>query len=192
MRVVIVLHGSRDPDYIDSVRRFAESLGIGYAFVSYSRPSISDVVGDVYMPLFVGYGKDYDRAVAATGFETPPLLRWPHVRDFLLSLGPGLYVLHGDDDPRFINDVSGLGIRDMAFLNIEPTLENYLTNHCPGRVIPIVLTQGVIYKEVVNTVKNSCPDTEVLKPLFELREFMEYFRNSLPWLIQSTRRVRSS
>lgn len=133
MRVVIVLHGSQDPDYIDSVRHFAENVGLYYAFISYSKPSINDVVGDVYIPLFIGYGKDYERAVAVTGFEAPPLLEWPGVRDFLLGLGPGLYVFHGENDVRFISDLGKLNIRDVAFLKIEPTLKNYLINHCPGR-----------------------------------------------------------
>ncbi|WP_252900243.1 hypothetical protein [Vulcanisaeta sp. JCM 14467] len=95
MRIVIVLHGSRDPDYINSVKRFAEGVGISYAFISYSKPSINDVAGDIYIPLFVGYGKDYERAVSITGFEAPPLLRWPHVGDFLLSLGPGYMYFMG-------------------------------------------------------------------------------------------------
>ncbi len=192
MRVVIVLHGSRDPDYLGSIRNFAESVGVDYAFISYSRPLVNEVVGDVYIPLFIGYGKDYDQAVAVTGFEAPPLLRWPRVRDFLLGLGPGLYVLHGEGDPRFINDVGRLNIHDVAFLKIKPTLRDYLASHCPGRVIPIILTRGVIYKEVLTTVRDSCPNTKVLEPLFELREFMNYFRDSLQWLIRNTRRVRAS
>ncbi|GAB6943873.1 hypothetical protein [Vulcanisaeta sp. JCM 14467] len=190
MRIVIVLHGSRDPDYINSVKRFAEGVGISYAFISYSKPSINDVAGDIYIPLFVGYGKDYERAVSITGFEAPPLLRWPHVGDFLLSLGPGLYVFHGENDQRLIDDINRLGLHDVVFLKIEPTLRNYLTNHCPDRVIPVVLTQGVIYKEILAMVRDSCPNAEVLRPLFELQEFITYFRGSLTWLVQNTRRIR--
>ncbi|WP_054842203.1 hypothetical protein [Vulcanisaeta distributa] len=191
MKIVIVLHGSRDPNYVNSVRRFAENVGVDYAFVSYSKPSINEVVGDLYIPLFIGYGKDYERAVDIAGFEAPPLLKWPGIRDFLLSLGPGLYVFHGDNDQRFIENVGDLNLYDVAFLKIEPTLRSYLANHCPNRVIPVVLTQGMIYKEILTMVKNSCPNAEVLRPpLFELQRFMNYFRDSLPWLIQSTRRVR--
>ncbi|ADN50393.1 hypothetical protein [Vulcanisaeta distributa] len=190
MRIVIVLHGSRDPDYLSSVESFAKNVGVSYAFTSYSEPSINNVIGDIYIPLFIGYGKDYERAVAITGFETPPMLEWPYVRDFLLSLGPGLYVFHGENDPRFIDSVSKLSIQDIVFLKIEPMLEDYLINHCPGKVIPVVFTQGVIYKEISTVVRKSCSNTEVLKPLFELQEFITYFRNLLPWLLQNTRRVR--
>ncbi len=190
MRIVIVLHGSRDPDYLSSVESFAKNVGVSYAFTSYSKPSINDVTGDIYIPLFIGYGKDYERAVAITGFEAPPMLEWPHVRDFLLSLGPGLYVFHGENDPRFIDSVSKLSIQGIAFLKIKPTLEGYLINHCPSKVIPVVFTQGVIYKEILTVVRKSCSNTEVLKPLFELQEFIAYFRDLLPWLLQNTRRVR--
>ncbi|WP_054853467.1 hypothetical protein [Vulcanisaeta distributa] len=189
MRIVIVLHGSRDPGYINSVKHFADRVGIDYAFTSFSKPLINEVSGDVYIPLFIGYGKDYDLAVTMTSFETPPLLRWPRVRDFLLSLGPGLYVLHGDNDPRFLNDVSRLNIRDIAFLKIEPTIRNYLMHHCPGKVVPVVFTEGVIYREILTTVSETCRKAEVLRPLFELETFITYFRDLLPWLIQNTRPI---
>ncbi len=190
MKVVIVVHGSRDPDYIDSVRNFANNVGVLYAFNSLAEPSVNDISGDVYVPLFVGYGKDYDNAVAITGYESPPLLEWPGIKQFLLNLGPGLYVFHGENDQRFLNEIDRLGLTDVAFLKLEPLLNNYLTNHCPNRLIPVILARGSIYKEILTTTQNLCPNTNVLRPLFELREFMDYFRGVLPWLIRNTRCLR--
>ncbi|ADY02044.1 hypothetical protein VMUT_1843 [Vulcanisaeta moutnovskia 768-28] len=189
VKIIIVLHGSQDSDYVSSVRYFASRVGVNYAFISYTKPLVSDTIGDLYMPLFVGYGKDYEKAVLMTGFRTPPLLRWPRIKEFLLSMGPGLYVFHGDTNPRFINDVGKLGLHDVAFLKIKQTLEEYVSNHCPDRVIPVVLTRGVIYKEIVNTVNSSCSKTEVLNPLFELDSFINYFKDVLPWLIKNTRPI---
>ncbi len=190
MKIVIVLHGSRDNEYVDSVRYFAERVGVLYAFVSLSKPSIDDAKGDVYMPLFIGYGKDYDRAVSITGFETPPILRWPQFKDFLINLGPGLYVFHGDLDQRFIEDTNRLGLQDMAFLRIKPALRDYVSKRCPGRVIPVVLTHGVIYREILRIVNELCPGVEVVRPLFELEAFISYFKEEIPWLVRNTRPVR--
>ncbi|BDR91947.1 hypothetical protein Vsou_10400 [Vulcanisaeta souniana JCM 11219] len=189
-KIVIVLHGSRDSEYVDSVRHFAERVGVLYAFVSLSRPSVNEAEGDVYIPLFIGYGKDYERAVSITGFETPPVLRWPRIKDFLISLGPGLYVFHGDPDPRFLEDTNRLGLRDIAFLKIKPTLRDYMSSRCPGKVIPVVLTHGVIYREILRTVNELCPGTEVVRPLFELETFISYFREKMSWLVRNTRPVR--
>jgi hypothetical protein len=61
MKVVIVLHGSGDPDYINGVRSFAGRINVSYAFVSHAKPLVNEVIGDIYIPLFVGYGSDYDR-----------------------------------------------------------------------------------------------------------------------------------
>jgi hypothetical protein len=190
MKVVIVLHGSGDPDYINDVRNFAGRINVSYAFVSHVKPLVNEVIGDIYIPLFVGYGSDYDKAVSIIGYASPPLLDWPGIREFLISLGPGLYVFHGDDDPRFIREIGNLDLGNTAFLAIKPGLAELLGRYCPDKVIPILFTNGVIYKRVLDVTKSLCPSTYVERPLFELESFINYFMKSLGWLISNTKCLR--
>lgn len=187
VRIVLVLHGSDDQEYIESVRSFTNKVGVHYAFASYAHPLVNEVIGDVYIPLFIGYGKDYEKAVNTSGFLTPPILEWPGFRNLLLSLGPGLYVFHGENDEEFNKEVRNVGINDIAFLTINPTLTEYLHHDCPNKVIPVVLTRGIIYRKIVSIVKETCPDTHVEKPLLELEGFVKYFKESLNWVISNTR-----
>ncbi|WP_069806563.1 hypothetical protein [Vulcanisaeta thermophila] len=188
MDVVLVFHGSEDEEYIESIRRFSETLNLKYAFNSYSHPLFNEVVGDVYIPIFIGYGEDYLRTVKNVGYAVPPIIEWPGFREFLLSLGPGLYVFHGNNEPRFLNEVSGLNIGDVAFLKMEPRVGDVLRGRCFARVIPVVLTRGLIYREVERVVNELCPGTVVERPLLELESFIDYFRRSLPWVLSNVRR----
>jgi hypothetical protein len=190
VNVVIVLHGSEDPDYLSDVDYFARRANVSYAFISHARPLVHEVHGDIYIPLFIGYGSDYDRAVSTTGYSSPPLLDWPRVREFLLGLGPGLYVLHGNDDPRFLKEVANLGLVNIAYLMVKPRLEEVLSRDCPGRVIPVLFANGTIYKRILEVTGTLCPNTYVEKPLFRLDSFINYFRSSLGWLINNTKHLR--
>jgi len=187
MEIVIVLHGSRDPDYVKSVEEFARSVSVRYAFKELARPLIHEVPGDVYLVLFVGYGGDYEDAVNKVGYATPPLLEWPGFVELISSLKPELVVLHGNNYKRFHEEVRGLisGGLNVAFLEVEPSVSTVLRSHCPTRILPLVLTRGVIYRRITREVREYCPSTELLPPLFELGVFREYFLGMLNWVLRS-------
>lgn len=185
----MVFHGSEDGEYIDDVRRFASLLNVKYAFNSYSHPLFSEVSGDVYVPIYIGYGTDYLRTINNVGYSIPPMLEWPGFREFLVSQGPGLYVFHGNNDPTFMNEVMRLGIKDAAFLKVKPRIDEVLRRGCVGKVIPVVLTRGSIYRDIVNEATGICGNIVVGKPLLELDQFINYFRDVLPWVLKNIKRL---
>lgn len=191
MEVVLVFHGSRDEEYIEDIKRFASLLHVKYAFNSFSHPLFNEVRGDVYIPIYVGYGTDYLRTANNVGYLTPPILEWPGFKEFLLTLGPGLYVFHGNNDPVFVNEVMRLGIKDVAFLKIKPRINEVLKKNCVSKVIPVVLTRGSIYKDIVNEVGEICANAIIERPLLELNEFINYFKNVLPWILNNTKNIRA-
>lgn len=176
MELILLLHGSKDSAYVESVAAFARRLGLGYAFLK----GFEKREGAVYVPVFVANGEDYKWAVELSGFRVPPLARWPGFAEYLRGLGADLYVFHGSPDPAYVSDVESLGL-PYAFLEGEPDLRS---KGCPRSAAPVVLTRGVIYNAVASAYRSMGCSTALLPPLFEQPQFAEYFSEALEALLR--------
>jgi hypothetical protein len=173
--IVLLLHGSRDPRYKESVKAFAERLGVRYAFLNEpTKPS-----GALYVPVFVAGGGDYKRAAALAGSSIPPLARWPGFGDYLRSLGADLYIFHGGDDEEYISDVKSLGL-PYVFLEGEPSIQQ---SSCRDLAAPVVLTRGTIYDRIEAAWRDAGCRGKLLPPLFEQEGFVDYFSQALSRLL---------
>ncbi len=175
MYVVLLLHGSRDPRYLESVKAFAEKLGVGYAFVR----NFARTPGALYVPVFIAGGGDYRAAAALAGSSIPPLARWPEFGDYLRSLGAGMYIFHGGEDEEYISDVESLGL-PYVFLEGEPSIG---PPYCRDVAAPVVLTRGIIYDRIEYAWRGAGCRGELLPPLFEQEGFAAYFSRALGRLL---------
>ncbi|MEL9990284.1 MAG: transposase [Thermoproteus sp.] len=176
--IVLLLHGSRDPRYLESVRAFAEALGLRYAFLE----DFSPIHGAVYVPVFIASGGDYRRALRLSGSSIPPLARWPGFKEYLKGLGAAVYIFHGSRDVEYVEDVRSLGL-PYVFLEGEPSIG---PDACRGVGAPVVLTRGVIYDRIVSAWRSAGCRGELLPPLFEQEGFARYFSEALRSLIAPT------
>ncbi|ABP51803.1 hypothetical protein [Pyrobaculum arsenaticum] len=173
--IVLIFHGSRDPDHNLQAAELARALGLGYAFME-TEPRFSGGVG---VPMFVADGADYRHAAEVATVKAPPLLRWPGFADYLKGLGAQLYIFHGPDR----GDVAALGL-PVAFLEGEPSIEDA---PCVEMAAPVVLTRGYIYKKIA--AKYSRCQANLLPPLAEQPTFIEYLRRTLPIIISRYRQA---
>ncbi|MEZ0248086.1 MAG: transposase, partial [Thermoproteus sp.] len=171
-------HGSRDPRYLESVRKFAEALGLGYAFLEGFTP----IRGAVYVPVFIAGGSDYRRALRLSGSSIPPLARWPGFKEYLKGLGAAVYIFHGSREEEYIEDVRSLGL-PYVFLEGEPPVG---PDACKGVGAPVVLTRGVIYDRMASAWRDAGCREELLPPLFEQKDFARYFSEALRSLVAPT------
>ncbi len=180
MDVVLVFHGSHDVRHVRAALDFARRVGARAAFKEVSRPSLSDVRGNVYVPMFLGWGKDYMEAVSLTGSPIPPIMEWPGFGEFVRSLGARLYLLHGSHERRYLGEVEMLGV-DYAFLVGEPNVAGV---PCPPTAMPLVLTPGAIHDKLVERISSRCPETALVgRPLVEMPRFQRYFTDTLRRLL---------
>ncbi len=180
MDLVLVFHGSHDPRHVRAALAFARRVGARVAFKEASRPGIGDVRGDIYVPMFLGWGKDYMEAASLTGSTIPPIMEWPGFGDFVRSLGASLYLLHGSHEERYLQEVEMLGV-DYAFLVGEPNVAHV---PCPPTAMPLVLTPGAIHDRLVGRLSSRCPGTVLVGgPLVEMPVFERYFRGALRRLL---------
>lgn len=175
--IALLLHGSRDPGYLDSVEKFAKRLGVGYAFLE----NFEKRPGVVYVPVFVARGEDYRRAVYLSGSSTPPLARWPGFGDYLRSLNADIYIFHGSYDEEYISDVRSLGL-PYVFLEGMPSIT---PESCGDVGAPVVLTKGVIYERIKSAWRGAGCKGILLPPLFEQEGFISYFSNALKRLLSA-------
>ena len=155
---------------------FAERVGARAAFKEVARPHIHEVHGHVYVPMFLGWGRDYLEAVSLTGSHVPPIMEWPGFDAFARSLGADLYLLHGSREERYVHEVEALGV-NYAFLVGEPNIAEV---PCPRTALPLVLTPGAIHDKMVELMSVRCPTTAIIgAPLVEMRDFEEYFKGAL-------------
>ncbi|MFB6490573.1 MAG: transposase [Thermoproteus sp. AZ2] len=175
MDVVLVLHGSKSPDYLASASSFSKRTGLRYVFVEDLKAQSGEAV---YVPVFVAGGADYRRASEMSGSSIPPLARWPGFADYLRGLRADVYVFHGGD-PEAEADVEALGL-PYVYLEGKPHITS---RGCVGRAAPVVLARGVIYNRIAEAYRG-CP-TELLPPLFEQEGFADYFLGALRGLIKA-------
>ncbi|CCC80802.1 sirohydrochlorin chelatase [Thermoproteus tenax] len=175
MEILLLLHGSKDPRYRESVERFAGRLGLKYAFLEGFEPR----PGVLYLPIFVAPGADYRKALSLANLKAPPLIRWPGFADYLRSLRADVYIFHGSDEPEYINEVASLGLR-FAFIEGEPSLKSV---GCRGLGAPVVLTRGIIYDRASELWREAGCRYELLPPLFEQEGFVQYFSSALSSLL---------
>ena len=171
VEIVLVLHGSRDPRYVESVDMFARRLGLRYVFLKDLRRE----PGAVYVPIFVAGGGDYRRAVALSSSSVPPLARWPGFGEYLKALGAGIYIFHGGDDEEYVSDILSLGL-PYVFLEGRPSIG---PESCRDVGAPVVLTRGVIYDRIEAAWRRAGCRGRLLPPLFEQEGFASYFSRAL-------------
>lgn len=179
MNLVMLIHGSRDPEYLSSVAEFSRRLGLGYSLM------LNGITqGDgLTFPLFVEYGYDYERALSRAQLKVKPLLEWPGFMDSLISNTSGVVIMHGSRNPRFrqeLNSLINAGIR--AYLLVgEPNISD-MVNHCPVEAYLLFLFRGSIVNKVVKEVKGICPGVRLRGPLCCDEWFISYLREKLSHL----------
>ncbi|MEZ0319397.1 MAG: hypothetical protein ABWK05_05320 [Pyrobaculum sp.] len=168
--VVLIFHGSRDPDHNKQAEELARKIGADYAFLE-TEPLYKGGLG---IPVFIADGADYRRALEIATVKAPPLVKWPGFREYLASQGAQLYIFHGPDR----GDVAELGL-PLAFLYGEPNIRNA---PCVKTAAPVVLTRGYIYKQI-EKLYSRC-QARLLPPLAEQPTFVEYLRRTIPIVLR--------
>lgn len=169
--IVLIFHGSRDEEHNRQARQLAETLGYSYAFME-REPYFNSGLG---IPMFIADGADYRKALHVATVKSPPLIKWPGFVEYLKTLGAELYIFHGPDHG---GEIGGLGL-PVAFLEGEP---NVSTAPCVKTAAPVVLTRGYIYKKIA-AAYSRC-GAELLPPLVEQRQFVEYLRQVIPHIVR--------
>lgn len=168
--IVLIFHGSRDPDHNQQAAELAKAVGAGYAFMEVE-PRFRGGLG---VPVFVADGADYRRALEIATVKAPPLLGWPGFAEYLKGLGAQLYIFHGPDG----GDVAALGL-PVAFLEGEPNVDKA---PCVETAAPVVLTRGYIYKKIEAKYRRC--RARLLPPLAEQPAFVDYLRRTLPLIVR--------
>lgn len=168
--IVLIFHGSRDPDHNRQAAELARAVGADYAFME-TEPKFRGGLG---VPMFVADGADYRRALEIATVKAPPLVKWPGFAEYLRGLGAELYIFHGPDR----GDVASLGL-PVAFIEGEPNLDKA---PCVEVAAPVVITRGHIYK-LIQAKYSRCP-ARLMPPLAEQPKFVEYLRKTLPLVVQ--------
>ncbi|MEM1597061.1 MAG: hypothetical protein QXP31_04415 [Pyrobaculum sp.] len=168
--VVLIFHGSRDPDHNRQAAELAKKIGADYAFLE-TEPFYKGGLG---VPLFVADGADYRKALQIAPVKAPPLVKWPGFKEYLEGLGAQLYIFHGPDK----GDVAQLGL-PTAFLEGEPNIRDA---PCVKTAAPVVITRGHIYKQI-ERLYSRC-QTHLLPPLAEQPPFIEFLRRAIPLVLK--------
>jgi|GEM_PF-552837 hypothetical protein len=179
MELVMLVHGSRDPEYLNSVREFSQLLGVGHSLMLNGETHGKGLT----FPLFIEYGDDYERALAKANLKVKPLLEWPGFIETLRENVSGAIVMHGSRNPRFREELSELvkaGLKVYLLVG-EPNISS-IANECPSEVYLLFLFRGVIFNRAAAEVKANCGDVEVKGPLYREPWFISYLKANLGYL----------
>ena len=175
-RPVALIHGSRDPEYINDASSFFRRINIDYVFLLGHNEGI--IPGS--FPFFLNWGRDYESALRFAEHRLNPLLG---IEEFIHELKrrlPKTVILHGSSDIEALKGIRVL--KDTGFevrlLNGEPSVYSM---ECPSEAYLLFLFRGVIVKRAVEAIKARCPLTELRGPL-----------SSEPWFPDLTRRILKS
>ena len=140
---------------------FAEELGGVAAFVEGAGPRPWELEG-IKVPIYVAFGRDYERGVSMSDLAIPPVIAWPGLKS-LLS-GVDAVALHGSKHPANAAYLERLG-KPYATLDFPGV-------KCPARVQPLVLFHGWTYDALVGKLAGC----EVGEPLSHLASFVDLAR----------------
>ncbi|WP_291767509.1 hypothetical protein [Caldivirga sp. UBA161] len=157
---VALIHGSRDPEYINDVDSFFKRIGIGYIFLLGRDEGI--IPGS--FPLFLNWGKDYENALRFTDHRLNPLLGIGGFINELKMHIPKTIIMHGSSD---IEALRGIGVlKDAGFevrlLNGEPSV---YTMDCSSEAYLLFLFKGIIVRKATEVIKAKCPLIKLSGPL---------------------------
>ena len=144
-RLVLVFHGSvTGGDYVSDATRFAEEVGGVATFVEGVGPRPWEVEG-VRVPIYVAYGRDYERALALSDVPLPPIIAWPGLNKLIADAD--LVALHGSNHPANQYYLKRLGkpYITLGDLNGEA--------RCSGVVRPLVLFRGWTYSRFLKSLR---------------------------------------
>ena len=159
-----MFHGSvTGGDYVVDATKFAEEVGGVAAFVEGVGPRPWEVEG-IRVPIYVAYGKDYERALAISDVPLPPIITWPGLAGLIADADA--VALHGSDHPanRYYLERLGKPYITLSDLDGGP--------QCRGVVQPLVLFRGWTYSRFAKSLKGCV----LREPLGLMPEFAKLAR----------------
>ncbi|ABW01575.1 conserved hypothetical protein [Caldivirga maquilingensis IC-167] len=171
-----LIHGSRDSEYVSDVDSFFKRIGISYIFLLEHHEGI---IPESF-PLFLNWGRDYERALRFAGHRLNPLLGIEEFINGLKGRLPKTIIIHGSSDTEALRGVEALRNAgfEVRFLLGEPSVYSM---ECPSEAYLLFLFKGVIVKRAAETIKVKCPLIKLNGPL-----------SSEPWFPSLVLRVLKS
>lgn len=179
--IAMVVHGSSDKDYIESLEALTHRLGIGYlTIVNYGVESVNY---QLTFPLFLVRGMDYERALSIATVKLPPLLEQPEFLEELRRSAPDTLIMHGlrRGNLGILGILARRGFKPY-FLKGEPSISR-MSGKCPDEAYLLFIFKGFEFNEAYNRAKNACPGIKLHGPLSSDEWFIDYLSRLIERLL---------